>query len=79
MARRFPKEHKPRRGESVWIEGQPQPNGVIIAVDWDDGEPQEITVRFHETKDVQVYYYHEFDGNWTDKFGGTWMIHKLGE
>jgi hypothetical protein len=69
--------HKPRRGEAVWIEGEKQPNGKIIFVDWFDSEPQEVVVRFHETNEIKEYSWEDFQGNWTEAFGGTWMLHKL--
>lgn len=71
-------EHKPRRGEAVWVEGEKQPNGVIKYVDWLDGEPQTILVKFHETNEIKEFQYEEFNGSWDDTaFGGTWMVHKI--
>lgn len=72
------KIHQPRRGEKVWVEGEKQPNGTIIAVDRFDGDIQQVTVKFHETKQIKDIPWDDLDGNWSDSFGGTWMIHKLG-
>lgn len=47
-----------------------QPNGYIEDIFWDE---EQIMVKFHDG-DVETYDFHDFEGKWTDKFGGTWMI-----
>jgi hypothetical protein len=50
---------------------------VISYIDWFDGEPQEITVKFYDTKTRKEFPFAEFEGNWSESFGGTWMLPKL--
>ena len=57
----------------MWVEGELQPNGYIEDIDW-SGE--EIYVRFHDTNVRAIYSFDRFDGTWTDKYGGVWMLDK---
>lgn len=65
--------YKARKKDKVWVEGEQQPNGFIEDIDW---HGHEIHVRFHDTRVKGVYSFDRFDGSWTDKFGGVWMLDK---
>lgn len=78
MSRRFRFKHRwPRKGDKIWVEGEQQPNGIIILVDWFDSSVMEVTVKFHDTGVLKVIPWDDLDGNWSDSFGGTWLLHKL--
>jgi len=74
----------PHKGEPFWdgyrlSEGK-QPNGIILAVYWDDG--RKIKVYFYKGRggdlkggDVNVYdWSEEVEGNWWSIYGGLWLI-----
>lgn len=68
----------PRPNESVWIGLNPPIfGGIVYEVVWEDGEhnvyvlgeyPNTVTGRLEDIP------YEEFDGCWTDKFGGGWRL-----
>ena len=70
----------PRRGDKVYLEDRfpRQPNGKIIKVHWESGEPSSVFVEFFdETPDedtIGIYPASDFEGKWTHKLGGVWML-----
>lgn len=65
-------DHKPRRGDKLWDQGRlpDQPNGVIIMVDWEEGE---VTVQFHDGAETRKQYsFNELENHWDGDFMGGW-------
>lgn len=64
-------------GQKIWVEERldtkQQPNGTILMVNWQD---EEVTVKYQDCQDYDMFTFDQLRGNWTDKFGGSWMIHK---
>jgi len=73
------KTSSPRIGDKVWNQErlmsltEDQPNGYICLVIWDD---REVVVRYHDNRGTtEVMSWDDLDGNWTDKFGGTYILY----
>lgn len=73
-----PSRQLPRAGQNVWHEEKGEhPNGIIKKVFWEQGEPDEVLVRFSDGT-FDTLDYTVLEGKWTDKFGGTWYLKKEG-
>lgn len=69
-------KHEPGKGDKVHdYRRVPHANGVISGFVYEAGEGiVEVIVRFD---DGPVYYdVTDFDYNWTDKYGGTYILDK---
>lgn len=69
---------EPRLGDKVWYQprhklNQKQPNGILEAFIRDDEEVVEAVVLFMDGEQ-EIIDINEFDGKWTDKYGGIWEI-----
>jgi hypothetical protein len=67
----------PRRGDKVWVEDMPQPNGFVQFIDW---EAREALIRFPSDpprtpktmfRDIPI---EDFKGAFNSAFGGIWMF-----
>ena len=67
------KTSNPRVGDKVWNQNSidNQPNGYICQVIWDE---REVIVKYYDNRS-EVIGWDELDGNWTDKFGGTYILY----
>ena len=76
-----------RREIAVWVEERiakgKQPNGYISNINW---QQQLVSVYFHDHDpgcnfkqlkggDYQTFSWDDFEGNFTEKFGGAWHIY----
>lgn len=48
-----------------------QPNGYIANIFWDE---KELLVQYYDDPERMIYTFEELDGQWTDLFGGTYII-----
>lgn len=60
-------QHKPRKGDAVWVEGEAKPNGFIFDIDW---HSQEAIVKFHGGGIREI----SFDLFWGNRVGNKWML-----
>lgn len=77
-------EKLPEVDDPVWVEGRlPMPRGAIFQiirdVDEEDDEDEEsditdILVQF-EDGTQEVFSFDVFEGTWTDKLNGVWLIY----
>lgn len=58
-----------RRGSPIWREGGQPANGVISDIRWRD---EEVVGKFDDDYDVFTFSSLE----WTESFGGFWMVYK---
>lgn len=63
--------HMPRRLDKIWVEGQPQPNGYVLKVDYDMAE---VLVKFYDDR-TATFALDDFYSNFSHSFGGIWMMH----
>lgn len=82
MARRFFRwSHIPRRLDKFndRNRGPWRSNGYIYHILWKE-DPKEVLVKFwtkvDDVYETDSYTFDEIEGNWTDSFGGTWIIPK---
>lgn len=72
--------HRPQRGDKFndRNRGPWRSNGFVHAILWKE-DPKEVIVKFWtktERMESDSYTFDELEGNWTDHFGGTWIIPK---
>lgn len=48
----------PQYGDKVWLEGETQPNGHIVNIDWHD---KEVHVRCYDTGELHSLEWDQFD------------------
>lgn len=70
----------PRRLDKVYKQGkEPQPNGYICRVLWDD---REVLVRYLDTPRgngrYEYFDWDELEGRWCDRLSGFYMIYQEG-
>lgn len=63
---------KPKVGDNIWVNGEPQPNGVIIHIDW--SYDKEILVQFYDTRDHKTLEWEQLEGCFDDHLN-QWIIH----
>lgn len=61
----------PRNGDHVWTPFYA--NGIITYFHWEDGE-KVAHVYFYNSKATEEIDVAVFEGCWTDKFGGFWIL-----
>jgi hypothetical protein len=67
-----PRGRFPRMRDPVWIEGESQPNGLIVYIDYED---KQVKVAFYGGEQKWYSIEDKLDGNWNaHSFGGTWLI-----
>lgn len=62
---------EPRVGHGVWVEGQSQPNGRIVNIDWHD---KEVHVLFYDLNIQEAFEWDQFD-TFNDRLN-QWIIHR---